>query len=1055
MTKRASLKIFSLFLLLSCGHLSSQVSNGTISGTVKDSTGAVVIAAKVVILNEETGIARAVETDAEGRYSAPSLGLGNYRVTGTHEGFQTEIRNGIVLTVGREAVVDLMLTVGAVSQALEVTGEAPLVETSTASLGSLVDDHTIRALPLNGRSYDQLALLQPGVTLTSPGQTSGAPFPAGTGKRFSVGGQRPNTNNFLLDGTNIADHANGTPGGAAGTNLGVDTIQEFKIFTSAYKAEFGHSNGGVITAITRSGTNAFHGTAFEYIRNSALDARNFFDVGSSPPPFKRNQFGGVFGGPIQKDKTFFFVGYEGLRQGLGTTQIATVPTVLARQGILPTGTVAVSSSVIPILNFYPLPNGRDFGDGTGEYISSPTVVTNEDNVMVRVDHQLNAKTGIFGRYSFDQDSLNYPLSLPTEVQTSSSRRQYATLQANSVFGPNKVNNFRFAFNRSRSSFDQLAIPAADPQLSIIPGQALGTFQIGAVQSAGARAITALGSNNGQGAYLWNFNIFEWGDDFTYIIGKHSLKAGIDVQRMRDNTVNANQLNGAYTFASFNTFLAGKPSNLQVGTPAGMPGYWGLRQTEIGTYVQDDYRVTSRITLNLGFRWEGITDPVSANGQMAILPSAAATSTVLSDHFFSIGRNNLEPRLGLAWRLNESGKTVLRAGGGIYHNQILPWAYAVQLKIPPFFGVINLANPPFPNGYTALGGATQGLLTLNLMAPYQKTPVSDQYTVSIQQQVQKNMVIQVAYSGNRANHLQTETEADSPIPTIGANGQAFYPVGAPRRNTAWSGIRLYQMDGNSVYNAGTISLQRQSATGFRGQIFYTYAKATDVATNVSGGESVRSPNITLDPEDRNLDWGLSEFDIRHAVGYNFSYPLPVHLQSKFIGLFVNGWTLDGIGTFTSGQPFTARLSTAVSRNLSSVLAERPNVNSGFSTNPTSGVTAGCTGIAAGQRLGTADRFYDPCAFSLPAAGTYGNVGRDTIIGPGVEDVDFALEKIFKPIEKVSTTFRVEMFNALNHTNLGLPNTSVLTAAGVANAAAGRITYTTTSSRQIQFGLRINF
>jgi hypothetical protein len=1055
MTKRATVGICGLALLLFCGHLSSQVSTGTISGIVRDSTGAVVPNAKVVVLNEGTGIARTIDTDAEGRYSAPSLSLGNYRVTGTREGFQTEIRSGIVLTVGREAAVDLTLTVGSVTQALEVTGEAPLVETSSASLGSLVDDHTIRALPLNGRSYDQLALLQPGVTLTSPGQTSGAPFPAGTGKRFSVGGQRANSNNFLLDGTNINDHANGTPGGAAGTNLGVDTIQEFKIFTSAYKAEFGHSDGGVVTAITRSGTNDYHGTVFEYIRNSVLDARNFFDVGSSPPSFKRNQFGGVFGGPIKKDKLFFFAGYEGLRQGLGTTQIATVPTVLARQGILPTGTVKVNPTVLPILDFYPLPNGRDFGDGTAEFISSPTVVTNEDNVMARVDYQLNAKTGIFGRYSLDQDNLNAPLSLPTEVQTSSSRRQYSTIQANTVFGPATVNNFRFAYNRSRASFDQLAIPPADSDLSIIPGQALGTFQIGAVQTAGARTITPLGSTNGQGGYLWDFNIFEWGDDITRIVGKHTIKAGVDLQRMRDNTVNANQLNGAYTFTTFNTFLAGQSSNLQVGTPAGVPGYWGLRQTEAGVYIQDDYRVTSRLTLNLGFRWEAVTDPVSANGQMAILPSPSATSTVISDKFFSIGKKNFEPRFGLAWRLNESGKTVLRAGGGIYHNQILPWAYAVQLKIPPFFGVLNVTNPPFPNGYAALGGATQGLLTLNVMAPYQKTPVSDQYTVSIQQQLQKNLVLQVAYSGNRGNHLQTETEADSPIPTILPDGQAFYPAGDPRRNTAWAGIRLYQMDGNSVYNAGTISLQRQSASGFRGQIFYTYAKATDVATNVSGGDSVRSPNITLDPEDRNLDWGLSEFDIRNAVGYNFSYPLPVRVQSRFAGLFVNGWTLDGIGTFTSGQPFTARLSTAVSRNLSSVLAERPNLNPGFSLNPTSGTTVGCPGIPAGQPLGTADRYYDPCAFSLPAAGTYGDVGRDTIIGPGVEDVDFALEKVFKQTEKIRTTFRVETFNALNHTNLGLPNTSALTSAGAANPAAGRITYTTTSSRQIQFGLRINF
>src|SRR6202162_1339810 len=311
MKKHQVLLIAGLLVFLSGGIVWAQVTTGTISGTVKDSTGAVLPGTKVVLLNEETGLSRTVETDAAGRYSAPSLGLGNYRVTGTLEGFQTGVRSGIVLTVGREAVVDLTLTVGAVTQTVEVMGEAPLVESTSASLGSLVDDRTIRELPLNGRSYDQLALLQPGVTLLSPGQSSLTAFNFGSGKRFSVGGQRANSNSFLLDGTIINDQANATPGGAAGTNLGVDTILEFKIFTNSFKAEFGHSSGAVITAITRSGTNALHGTAFEYIRNSALDARNFFDVGSSPPSFRRNQFGAVLGGPIKKDKTLFFVGCDG------------------------------------------------------------------------------------------------------------------------------------------------------------------------------------------------------------------------------------------------------------------------------------------------------------------------------------------------------------------------------------------------------------------------------------------------------------------------------------------------------------------------------------------------------------------------------------------------------------------------------------------------------------------------------------------------------------------------------------------------------------------------
>jgi hypothetical protein len=419
-------------------------------------------------VNEGTGVSRTVETDSNGHYSAPSLSPGNYRVTGTQEGFQTEVRTGIVLEVAQEEVVDLSLTLGSVSQSVVVTGAAPLVDSTTASLESVVDDQTIRELPLNGRSWDQLALIQPGVILTNFGPAGGSPYSFGTGKRFSVGGQREIANSFLLDGTNVNDQANGTPGGAAGTNLGVDTIQEFKIFTNSFSAEFGHSSGSVTTAVTRSGTNDFHGTAFEYIRNSALDAKNFFDVGSSPPPFRRNQFGGVLGGPIKKDRTFFFVGYEGLRQALATTLIAIVPNAQARHGVLPTGTITVNPSMVPYLSLYPLPNGAVFGDGTGQFISFPTVPTNEDNVMGRVDHQLDDHNSLFARYEYDADSVIAQQSMPIYSLESHTRRQYTTLQWNSILSARVFNNFRFAYNRTDSNYDPTISSSVPLSLSIVP-----------------------------------------------------------------------------------------------------------------------------------------------------------------------------------------------------------------------------------------------------------------------------------------------------------------------------------------------------------------------------------------------------------------------------------------------------------------------------------------------------------------------------------------------------------------------------------------------------------
>jgi hypothetical protein len=320
-----------------------------------------------------------------------------------------------------------------------------------------------------------------------------------------------------------------------------------------------------------------------------------------------------------------------------------------------------------------------------------------------------------------------------------------------------------------------------------------------------------------------------------------------------------------------------------------------------------------------------------------------------------------------------------------------------------------------------------------------------------------MVLQVAYAGNTVRHLPTQSEADTTVPTF-INGDLrhpYYPANTPRLNPAWAGIRLYQANGNSHYNSGTVTLRRQSSKGFVGEIFYTYAKAMDEASGTTAADSQRSPGALLDPYDPAVDYGLADFDLRNAVGANFSYPVPFKVSSNILGAVVNDWTLDGIATFQSGMPFTARLASSVSRDQASVLAERPNLNPGASQNPTHGTSAGCSGFPAGSKLGGATNYYDPCSFSLPLAGTYGNLGRNTIIGPGVADMDMALDKNFKQFEKVTTTFRFEMFNILNHTNFGLPNTTALAAGGAASPSAGQITYTTTTSRQLQFALRFSF
>jgi len=1048
--RRIGTRWTTILVLLSMAAIAvAQVTTGTISGSVKDSSGAVLPGAKITILNQETGISRTLQSDSSGRYSAPSLNLGNYRITTSLEGFQTSVRSGITLTVGREAVVDFQLELGAVTQTVEVTGEAPLVESTTSSLGSLVDDRTIRDLPLNGRSFDQLAFLQPGV-IGMGGGTSQGGFSYGSGRRFSVSGSRSDTNSFLLDGTDINDQANSTPGGASGNNLGVDTIREYKILTNSFSAEYGRSAGSVTSAVTRSGTNTLHGSIFEFIRNSHLDARNFFDldtahptVRSSPPPFKRNQFGAVLGGPIQKDRTFFFGGYEGLRQGLGTTLISTVPTQDARTGKLPGGvTVPVSPAIVPYLAIFPIPNGRDFGDGTAQFIYSPTNVVNEDNFMVRVDHQVNQKHSLFGRYSFDNDSVHAPDTNYGFATVNSGRRQYSTVQLNSILSPELLNNFRFAYNRTFQFTDDLPVIAIPESLSFIPGLPIGTINVGgpAIGTGTSRTLTATGT-----AYsvprLYGYNLFEWGDDVSIIHGKHAVKTGAVIRRMRDNTSQNTGLKGQYTFPTFNAFLAGQPSNLQA-VQVGQNAYRGFRQTMMGAYVQDDVTVDSRLTLNLGLRWEAVTDPTEVNGKISNLVSPTAPQTALLDTFFHIGKRNFEPRVGFAWRLDDSGKTVLRAGSGIFHNHILPYVYALNVaKIPPYYTLSSVNNPLFPNGYQQLGTSAAKPQVFTI-APDVKELAKYQYNVSIERQLARNMVFELSYVGSKSNHIMRFSEQNYFPYTLLPDGSKFYPVSANRRNPNFADIHWMTSDANALYNGVTVTMKRRSSSGLQYQAFYTFSKAMDTISGTAGGDTQRDGSFSLDPDNPRRDWGRSDFNATNNFVFSVTYPLPQGFNSKPMQVLFGGWIVNGLGTFTSGQPLTPRLAVNQSRDGDAQIVDRPDLKPGQSNNPV---------------LGNPSRWYDPTVFSMPLAGTYGNLGRNTITGPGFAGVDASLEKSFAIREGAEAVFRAEVFNLLNHGNLGLPNTTALTAAGVPNASAGVITQTVFGSngRQIQFGLKINF
>ena len=1077
-------------ILLGGRAVSAQVTTATIAGVVQDASGAVIPGVSVTAKNLETGITRTATTDEGGRYTVPDLTLGNYEVDAQLPGFQTEVRSGITLTVGRSAVINFALKVGQLSDKVTITEEAPIVESTTSAMSSLVDARTIRDLPLNGRSWDNLALLQPGVVTVGAGQGSPA-FDFGTGARFNVNGSRAYANSFLLDGTDINDHANGTPGGSAGTNLGVDGVQEFKINTLVSPAEFGRSTGGTVSAVTRSGTNEFHGAAFGFLRNSVMDSLGYFDEVShggtgSVAPYRRGQFGGALGGPIKKDKTFFFGTYEGLRQGSGTTIGPEVPTAQTKLGIVPysafQGTdpnlfnchkgdtacvVPVDPAIKPFLNLFqaptPGPKTGDLGDGTGTFIAAPLQVTNQNYFMNRVDHQISDKMRMFARYSFDSDTNVIPNFNGSSVadEHDVAKRQYSTIQFTNIIRPTVVNSFRFAYNRTYQNFDDVLVDPNAQKLNFVPGQHFGTISFGS-QGLSTAPLNFLGIDNGAPRIYW-YNMYQEGDDLTYVKGRHSFKMGADVRRVQDNVRSESNTRGDYTFVDIPGFLSNKPIRFDA-PPPGSSGYRGVRQTLFGTYFQDDFKVTQRLTLNLGLRYEAITNPYEVNGKMAnLLNLKDPAPTVLKDSFFSIAKKDFQPRVGFAWGLNGSGKTVLRAGFGIFQDHILPYSYtALATGTPPYFSTLSDLRDPVTAFTNPIAFPNDTALTTGTPPPPQfnayptgtiREPTKNSYNLSLQQQVMNNTVLELGYIGSESHHLQRNGEWNPTTPISPGVFPATFSQ-ANRINPSFASLTASRFDGNANYNALQVALRRKASSGLQYQMSYTYSKSIDTKSTLAGGESRQEPNTIMDFLNPSRDRGRSSFDARHNFVPTITYPIPLRFQQKALGAVLGGWTVNGIATFRTGEPFTGRYGSNRSANGDRWAPDRPNLKPGYSNDPTHGVTQGCAEypkIVPGTKLGTPDLWYDPCAFSKPDPGTYGNLGRNTLTGPNFMNVDFSANKNFKASERVNVQFRAEIFNLLDEAHFYAPGFNVF------SGSAGKITRLISSpgGRLTQFALKMTF
>lgn len=1047
----------------------AQVVGSTLSGTVTDPSGAVIASATVSATNVDTGIVRATVSKADGVYAIPNLTPGKYELSITAAGFRKEIVPDILATVGSDQQLNVKLRVGQTSEVVRVSDTQSGVQLVSSELSAVVDNRTVRELPLNGRDWTQLATLQPGVVSVREQQdfTNGAQRGnRGFGAQLIISGGRPTQNNYRLDGVSMNDYSNAAPGSVLGGNLGVDAIQEFSVLTSSYSAEYGRTAGGVINGTTRSGTNRIHGSAYEFLRNSALDAKNYFDV-NAPPPFKRNQFGGSLGGPLVKDRTFFFVDYEGLRQSLSATHVNLVPSVTARRGQLcappdctTTTAVAVDPSVAKFLGFYPLPNGGivcpfgscapETGD-TGIYRFVGKQVVNENFVTMRIDHRFSSHDSIFGTYLLDNTSFSQPTDLNAVLTGSSTKRQILAVEETHIFTPAFVNSVRFGINREVASVDRslsaINALASDASLGAVPGQ-----DAPAVRVPGLTVFE--GGIAGPNQYDYHWTSIQGYDDAFLTTGAHTLRFGLAVERLRDNVLALSDPTGAFRFGSLSDFLGNNPAGFNATVPGTLTPR-AFRQSIVGAYVQDDWRWFQQLTVNLGLRYEMATVPNEVNGKLSTLRSLTDSQPHLGSPYFSNPTlRNFEPRIGFAWDPFKDGNTAIRAGYGIF--DVLPLPYEFNIIGPlaaPFLLAGSTSSLPagsFPGGAFGLIGVDPTTLRQAYVEPHPKRDYVQQYNFNIQREFGRDLTGMVAYVGSHGVHqVFRADDVNMVLPTRTPSGYVWpNPAGSGQLlNPAVGQISALLWTDSTSYNAFQAQLTKRMSHGLQAQVAYTWGKSIDEGSSGgTAGDPFTNSISSLFFFDSRLRRGLSDYNVAQKVILNFIWDLPkLNAQSAFLGWAANGWELGGVFERSTGTPFTP------------LLGGDPlglNSNDPFAY-PDRLKGPGCS---SGVNAGNANYIKLQC-FTFPNPATrLGTVARNSLIGPGLSNLDFSVYKN-SPVRRVSDTFnvqfRTEAFNVLNHTNFASPinNSTLFDQSGAPIAGAGLIDATSTTSRQLQFSVKV--
>ncbi|HZS53793.1 MAG TPA: TonB-dependent receptor [Bryobacteraceae bacterium] len=1075
-----------LLLLYPAMHVLSQVNaTGTFSGQVLDPSGAPVSNAEVKVTQQETGISVSKQTASDGNYTVPLLKPGTYTIAVTAPGFKSEIRKDIVLQVQQVAQQDFSLQIGDVQQQVTVEGAPPLLNTESTEIGNVLSQQSTQQLPLNGRNFSQLGLLVPG---TNPGPVGGIRTQGNgnetqrAGAEIVADGSRGSFNTFMIDGLNDEDQSVGTL--KVFPNL--ESIEEFKVQVGNYDAQF-VSGGAVVNVITRSGGNQIHGSAFEFLRNFDLDSRQFFDA--QKPPFQQNQFGAAIGGPIRRNKTFFFGDYQGLRVHESSTSIVTEPTTAMRSGnfngvatiynaatynsttntrtqfagnIIPT--TAMDPIALNLLAIIPLPNIP--GNKTNLRLNDLAVQT-QDQYDVRVDQVFSDRDSMFGRVTHGGADITYPatpvfingepnpLAFVQGAATAGSLRlnhapsNQATLQEVHQFSPSVTNQVALGYTR----FALQVTPLDEPDNV---AQKLGLQ--GANTGADSGAMASLSISGYAGYSSANLpeiipqNTWQANDTVTYIRGAHSFRFGFDVIHNGFGFFQLGAPSGSLSFSGvytnnpatssggngFADFLLGLPvSSSKSAAPYGVP-YESY--TEYGAFVQDQWRVSSHLTVNLGLRYDLFTPVKERHDRQSdfFLGSgstlAIAGQNGISDTILNIQNHNFSPRLGLAYRLGD--KTVVRAAYGLFYFDEQGVGGSTRLFINNPFAAQYAVNcsSTAPCLHTSTGIPTTASVSNLPTVVYQPTsnltPNMQQWNLTLERQLASSFIVRGAYVGSRGNHLNINMQEDVAFPGPGSvTAREPYPTVAS--------ISAWEPRGPSSYNGLQLSAEKRFSAGLSFLGAYTYSKSLD--EGAGGNSSTGESRINIqNPRNVAADYGLSNFDYKQRFTLSAIYDLPFGHGRKFLGnanaienVVAGGWQVTSIVTLQSGAPFSVSLAT-------------PTANTGTFTRP----NRICDGNLPTSQQSISE-WYNISCFVAPPIYTFGNAGRNILIGPGLATWDLGGDKDFRLTERFGLQFRSEFFNVLNHANFGLPNGSI------GSTAAGTVTTVITNARQIQFALRLHW